>query len=80
MSDTLRLDYINSLPHPLSVVVGGTAWPLYDICVVTGALRFDVVGLLQHDTIGSVTMFRDADGVEHDPDTFYADYEQQEIS
>ena len=76
MSDRLRMDYINSLPQPfIARFYGGDEWPVHDIEVQTGLLRIDVCGLLQVKRMSEVKLFRDADGVEHDAETFYSDYE-----
>lgn len=79
MSDILRMDYINSLPQPFiaTLIGGGGDWPVNDIEVETAILRIDVVGLLQVMCISEVKYFTDMDGVEHDPDTFFIDYEDQ---
>lgn len=77
-TDKLRLDYINSLPRPLIVRLVGDKeplWPLEFICVETGLLKFDVCGRLQNGHIADVGEFTDADGIVHDPETFYSDYE-----
>jgi hypothetical protein len=42
--------------------------------VQTGLLRINACGMLQHIDITDVQKFIDMDGIEHDPDTFYADY------
>lgn len=77
--DRLRMDYINSLPQPfIAHFYGGSEWPIYDIEVGTGLLRIDVCGKLDVKHIGDVKYFRDADGVEHDSETFYTDYDQGE--
>lgn len=74
MSDLLKMDYINGLPQPLFVsFFGGSEWPVHDIDVQTGLLRIDVCGMLDVKHIGSARIFRDADGVEHDPDNFYCE-------
>ncbi len=76
MSDLLRMDHINSLPQPfIAHFCGGDEWPVYDIDVETGLLRIDVCGLLQIMEIGEVIFFRDLEGIEHDVDSFYRDYE-----
>jgi len=76
MTDLLRMDYINSLPQPFIVTLaGGDEWPVYDIDVETGLFRIDVVGKLQVEEMGGAILFTDIDGGEHDPDTFYCDYE-----
>ncbi len=76
MSDPLRMDYINSLPQPfIATFYGGDEWPVVDICVETGCLRIDAVGKLQPMHIGDVKSFTDMDGVIHDTETFYCDYE-----
>ena len=77
-ADKLRLDYINSLPHPLFArKYGDKTWwlPVWDIDVQTGLMRLDVMGKLDVSHIVDVAEFRDADGNSHDPDTFYSDYE-----
>ena len=76
MSDKLHMDYINSLPQPfIGRFFGGDEWPIYDIDVETGLLRIDVCGKLQVKEIGEVRFFRDDNGIEHDSETFYSDYE-----
>jgi hypothetical protein len=75
--DMLNMKLINSLPQ-LFVFFSRSdkyGWPLYDIDVQTGCLRIDVCGLLEVKHIGEVIRFEDADGVKHDPDTFYLDYQ-----
>jgi hypothetical protein len=76
MADLLRIDYINSLPQPFLVEqLDGCKWPLIDICVDTGCLRFDVMGMCQPSHISDIKQFIDADGVIHSTDSFYSDYE-----
>lgn len=69
--DLLDLEFINSLPQPLSALVSGDWWPVADIEVQTGLLRIDVCGMLDVLHIGSVLQFRDLEGRLHDPDSFY---------
>lgn len=74
LSDLLRLDYINSLPQPfIATFYGGSEWPIHDIDVETGLLRIDVIGLLEVKRFSEIREIRDADGILHDPDTFYSD-------
>lgn len=74
MGDLLRLDYINSLPQPfIATMIGGSRWPVHDICVETGLMRLDVCGKLDVTHISDVRSFTDCDGGEHDPDSFYAE-------
>lgn len=76
MRDLLNMAHINSLPQPFIVrLLGGSRWPVYDIDVQTGLFRIDVIGMLEAKHIGDATMFIDADGVEHEPDSFYSDYD-----
>lgn len=78
MSDLLRIDYINSLPQPFVVRLLGDrdfSWPVYDIAVDIATFRIDVCGLLEVKSMADASAFRDADGVVHDPDTFWTDYE-----
>lgn len=75
MGDLLKLDHINSLTQPLIANFGSSEWPVYDIDVQTGLIRIDVVGLLEIKHIGEVLSFRDADGEEHDADSFYNENE-----
>jgi len=77
MGDLLRMDYINSLPQPFIAVTGMGNWPVYDIGVDTATVRIDVFGKLQIITMSDVREFVDAEGVGHDPDTFWTDYEEQ---
>ena len=73
MADLLRMDYINSLPHPLSIRLYGDKhpWPLEYVCVETGLLKYDVVGKLQNGHIRDVAELIDASGQSHDPDDLY---------
>jgi hypothetical protein len=76
MSDLLNMQYINSLPQPLfAEFYGGSRWPVYDIDVETGLLRIDVVGMLDVEHISKVKTFTDAEGVEHDSESFYLEDE-----
>ena len=77
MSDLLRMDYINSLPQPfIATLIGnGGDWPVNDIEVETGLLRIDVVGLLQVKCISDVDYFIDMNGVKHEAETFFIDFE-----
>jgi hypothetical protein len=73
-SDTLDMDYINSLPQPLiGVELNATEWPVYDIDVSIGILRIDVCGRLNVMAIADFTKFRDSSGVEHRVEGFYID-------
>lgn len=75
-TDLLKLDYINGLPQPfIAHFFGGDEWPICDIDVETGLMRIDVCGKLQVKHIGDVKFFLDADGTEHDSETFYSDFE-----
>ena len=77
MADLLRMDYINSLPQPFMVKFFGDkiSWPVIDICVETGCMAIDVCGLRQGGMhISDVKELVDADGFEHDVDTFYTDW------
>lgn len=73
MADLLRMDYINSLPHPLSIRFYGDkhSWPLEYVCVETGLLKFDVVGKLQNGHMSDVAEVIDGNGNSHDPGDFY---------
>ena len=72
MSDLLKIEYINSLPQPfIAYFYGGSEWPIYDIDVETGLIRIDVMGLLEVKYISDVKFFRDANGTEHDAESFY---------
>lgn len=74
--DKLRMDYINTLPQPLvAVMYGGDSWPIEDIEVQTGLVRCDIVGKLQVYDIGDVKCFIDANGVQHEPESFYTEQE-----
>ena len=78
MSDILRLDYINSLPQPLLVRFCGDKdwwWPVHDIDVETGLMRIDACGLLQSACFSEVAEIQDCNSVIHDPDTFYAEWQ-----
>jgi len=74
--DKLRIGFINTLPQPLIVrLIGGHEWLVYDIDVETGLMRIDVCGKLQVTHINEASLFRDMDGIEHEAETFYSDYE-----
>ena len=78
MSDLLRMNYINALPQPLFIRLWGDkiTWPLDLICVETGLLKFEVYGLLQNGHIRDVAEFIDQDGIHHESEQFYSDYEE----
>jgi len=76
MSDLLNLDYINSLPHPLTAeYYDGSTFDVHDIDVETGLMRVFVSGLLQVSDVIDAKCFVDDAGENHDPDTFFSDYE-----
>ena len=76
MNDELNMDYINSLPQPfIATILGGQEFPVYDICVDIGVVRIDVCGLLQRVCMSEIRAIKDANGVIHDTETFYSDYE-----
>lgn len=76
MADMLRIDHINSLPHPLYVRIssGDWWWPVETLCVQTCCMRLDVMGKIQLAHFGDVFEVRDEAGENHDPDTFYSDW------
>jgi hypothetical protein len=76
MSDLLRLDYINSLPHPFLARFYGDKdwWPVNDFEVQTGLMRIDVCGLLEVEHFTEVMEIRDGDCITHEADTFYSDW------
>lgn len=75
--DRLRMDYINSLPQPLTaVMIGGDKWPVEDICVQTGLVRCDICGKLQRYHFEDVRNFIDDEGAVHDPGTFEIDCQE----
>ncbi len=81
MTDRLRQDYINSLPMPLYASIDHSKkwfWPINVIDVETGCLSFDVMGKSQPSHIQDVAIFKDGEGNEHDPETFYTDYMEQQ--
>lgn len=79
MSDVLRMEYINSLPHPLmATFFGGDEWPIYYVCVQTGLMKIDVCGMLDNKCFGEVKFITDADGEKHDAEVFYVDYEESQ--
>jgi len=72
MCDLLLMDKINALPQPLYARTGGLDWwPVCDIDVETGLTRIDVCGMLDVLKFGAVIGLRDANGIDHDPDSFY---------
>lgn len=77
-TDTLRMDYINSLPQPfIATLLNGSRWPVYDFEVGTGLMRIDVCGQLDLLHICECKALEDAEGTIHDPDTFYTDSAQE---
>jgi hypothetical protein len=73
------MDYINSLPQPfLAEIIGGGTWGVYDIDVQTGLMRVNVMGMLDHLSIADIRKFTDAAGVDHDPETFYIDWDTEQ--
>lgn len=76
MSDLLNMEYINSLPQPfIATMLGGSRWPVYDIEVQAGLVRIDVMGKLDVLDICDFSSFMDANGVEHDVDSFFLEDE-----
>lgn len=78
--DLMRTDFINSLPQPIFVrLLGdkGFDWPVHDFASDTLMFRIDVCGLLEVKTLGDAAEFRDANGVVHDAEMFYADWDAQ---
>lgn len=75
MADLLDMEAINSLPHPLYAGRGGggTEWPIAFICVQTGCCTMDVAGLPENFRFADLIWLIDADGIRHDPDSFYLD-------
>lgn len=73
--DLLRMDYINSLPQPFTAVTGLGRYPVETIAVDAPSVRIDVCGLLQVISMSDVREFIDAEGISHDPDTFWSDYD-----
>jgi hypothetical protein len=80
MSDILKMDMINSLPHPFYGSENGKDWwwPIVDICVQTGVCRIDVCGRLEVKHILDFRTIRDAGQVPHEPESFYLDYEAEQ--
>lgn len=79
MSDILRLDYINSLPQPfLAELLGdkeGYGAEVILICVETGLMQLNICGRIDRCHISDVSTFVDMAGVRHDPDSFWADFD-----
>ena len=74
MPDVLRMDFINSLPQPIlgrDLGTGDWWWPINDFEVESGMCRIDVMGRLQPRWVIDFSVFRDADGVEHAPDSLF---------
>lgn len=69
------MEFINSLPQPFFVHFGGgDEWPVLDIDVETGCLCIDVCGKVQIKHIEETIFFRDSNGTEHNPESFYSDF------
>lgn len=74
MTDLLKLEMINSLPHPLLAhFYGGDKWEIESIDVGSGLMRVFVCGMLQCMHFGNVKHIEDADRVFHEQDDFYHD-------
>lgn len=72
--DQLKIDKINRLPHPLTAVFyGGDEWEIYSICVETGLMKINVVGMLDNCHFDNVKKIKDIDGGVHDADDFWID-------
>lgn len=64
--DKLNLDFINSLPQPLTAISwGDRETPVHDIDVETGLVRLDVMGKLDIMDIADFKAFRDLKGNLH---------------
>lgn len=76
-SDLLDINYINSLPQPLTARKYGDKYfmGVFDIEVQTGLVRIDVCGLLDINHISDFQEFRDDCGRVYHSDDFYADPE-----
>jgi len=73
--DLLDIVKINSLPHPLTArMVGGSEQMIETIDVQTGCMRLDIYGQIDLECFSIVMVIIDADGVEHDSDYFWIDY------
>jgi len=76
MADELRMDYINSLPQPFLAKFGDDwQWEVESIGVDIPWIRINVCGLLEVKEFCEVSEIEDANGVVHDPETFWADWE-----
>lgn len=74
--DLLNIELINSIPGPLmAMTYDGWEWEVIDIDVESGLVRINVSGMPDVKDIVEFKQFTDADGVIHDPDTFYSDYD-----
>lgn len=80
MTDLLRMDLINALPHPLQIreFSHDWWWPLIDIDVQSGLYRIDVCGLSQTKQVGGCDQIMDDAGNIHDIDIFYTDSEPEQ--
>ncbi len=76
--DLLNMERLNSLPHPLYVAHIGAWWPVHDIDVQTGLIRIDVSGKLDVLHFGGITGLRDANGAEHNLDSFYIEHSTED--
>lgn len=79
-NDILRMDYINSLPRPLSAELRGSSKMVVgviDIEVQTAMMRVDVMGMVDLLDLLDARWIIDDEGVKHDPYTFFVDYEDE---
>ncbi len=78
MIDALNLSKINALPQPLTAQIRGNEWPIFDIEVSSALARIDVMNQLECISFSEISVIVDADGQEHDPDTFWSDFDGRE--
>ena len=78
--DKLNLDKINSLPQPWLIAhfFGGDTWPVESIDVQTGLMRIDVCGKLDLKHFAEVKILEDGDGIMHDSEIFWSDFDETE--
>ncbi len=77
--DKIDIVKFNALPGPVTArLCGGAEWWIETLCVQTALMRVDVCGQTDRHCFSEVMALIDADGIEHDPETFWTDYVESE--
>lgn len=75
--DLLNMLKFNTLPGPVTArISGGAEYWIETLDVQTGLMRLDVSGRLDRMEFIEANMLIDGDGVEHNPDDFWLEDDQ----